>query len=79
MELFKNQILNITKGNYTKDQLVTILQLCASELEIDTISEMARKENKSPQGVNISKLYKKIMIGKQKFAVKGLSDKGLPF
>jgi hypothetical protein len=69
----------LQKNKVSPNEYLEILQLCASELEIDTISEMARKENKSPQGINISNKYFKVFIGKQKFAVKGLSDKGLPF
>lgn len=79
MEIFKNQILNIEDGKLTKDQLVSILVLTASKLEINTISEMARNEGKTPRGIRISNQYKKIMIGKQKFAVKGVIQDGLPF
>ena len=62
-----------------KNTIVSILILCASDLEINTISEMARKENKTPRGILISNQYKKIMIGKQKFAIKGLTTSNLPF
>jgi len=79
MELFKNQLLSISTGEYTKDELVSILILCASELDINTVSEMARKENKTPRGINISNQYRKIMIGKQKFVVRGLSNNNMPF
>jgi len=79
MEEFKNQLLAISEGKYTKEQLVSILVLCASELEIDTISETARKENKTPRGILISNNYRKIKMGKQMFAVIGLCDDNLPF
>lgn len=79
MEHLKNQVLSISSGEYTKEQLVSILILCVSELEIYTISEMARKESKTPRGISISNRYRKIMISKQKFAIKGLSDDNIPF
>jgi len=73
-------LLSIINKDFKENELVTILELLVSELDIDTISEMARKENKSPNGINISKCYRKIKIGKQKFAVKGLRDSSvLPF
>ena len=69
----------LQKNKVSPNEYLEILQLCANELEIDTISETARKEGKSPQGINVSKQYKKINIGKQKFAIKGLKSDNLPF
>jgi len=60
----------IIKKQFSANDLVTILELININLDIDTISEMARKENKSPNGIKISKRYKKIKIGKQLFAIK---------
>lgn len=79
MERFTNQLLTIERGEYTKDQLVSILVLVAQKLEINTISETARIENKTPRGILISRRYRKINIGKQKFVVRGLSEDELPF
>lgn len=79
MESFRNQIINISNGKYTQEQLVSILLLCVSELDINTVSEIARQENKTPKGVRESKNYRKIMIGKQKLVVNGLKETGLPF
>jgi hypothetical protein len=79
MEDIKNQILSISKGEYSKEQLVSILILCTSELEIYTISEMARKENKTPRGIRISNQYRKVKIGKQLFAIKGLKNNNFPW
>jgi hypothetical protein len=79
MELFKNQLLNISQGKYTKEQLVSILLLTVSELELYTISEMARRECKTPSGIRNSKRYKKIEIGSQLFAIKGLKEDSMPF
>ena len=41
-------LLSIANKDFKENELVTILELVVSELDIDTISEMARKENKSP-------------------------------
>ena len=56
--MYKETIINISE-NFTKEQLVSILILTTSVLDIDTISEMARKENKTPRGIKISNKYKK--------------------
>jgi len=79
MNNFRNQLLSIENDTYTQIQLVQILELAASKLEINTISEMARMEGKSPNGIKNSKAYLKIKIGKQSFAVKGVRDNNLPF
>ena len=59
--------------------LVSILELCANSINIDTISGMARKENKTPTGIRKSKQYRKVKIGDALLAVKGLEDNNLPF
>lgn len=79
MEEFKNQVISISNGKYSKEQLVSILLLCANELDINTISEIARKEKKTPRGILISNRYRKIKIGIQTFVIKGLKDNNLPF
>jgi hypothetical protein len=38
MGTFKNQVLNISSSKLTLEQLVSIMILCAGELDIDTIS-----------------------------------------
>jgi len=79
MDSFKEMIINLDSEKYTKNQLVSILILVSSKLEINTISEMARVEGKTPRGITISNQYKKIKIGKQSFVIKGIKDDGLPF
>jgi DNA-binding CsgD family transcriptional regulator len=59
--------------------LVTVLELSAELSGVDTISEIARRNKISPNGVKSSKRYRKIKIGKQMMAVKGIRDLGLPF
>ena len=60
-------------------ELVTILELTKDKLNINTISEMARQENKSPNGIRVSNKYRKIKIGKQIMVVKGVDNSNLPF
>ena len=59
--------------------LVSIMLLSSQLIDIDTVSEMARKEGKTRRGIETSNKYRKVMIGKQKFAIKGLDENGLPF
>ena len=79
MNTFKEAILAINNNEFSICELVTILELTTHKLNIETISEMARKENKSPNGILKSKQYKKILISKQKFAIKGVKEDDLPF
>ena len=62
-----------------KEDLVSILVLCSQMVDVDTISEMARKENKTPRGIKISNKYRKIQIGKQTLVIKGIDDTSMPF
>ena len=62
-----------------QNKLVSILELCVNPLNIDTISETARKENKTPRGIRVSNQYKKVQIGKATLAVTGLKENNLPF
>ncbi len=79
MNHFKDIICSISDKNYTKEQLVSILLLCVDGLDINTVSEMARQEGKTPRGIRESGKYRKIMIGKQKLAINGLKQSSLPF
>jgi hypothetical protein len=79
MNTFKETILSINSGQFTKKQMVLILELVVSSVEIDTLSEMERKEPMSRNGIIKSPKYKKIYIGKQRFAIKGVCDDKLPF
>lgn len=75
----KEITLSLINQDFDIGQLVTILELTADKLDILTISRMARKEGKSPNGINVSSCYRKINIGGQKMAIKGLRDNNLPF
>ncbi len=75
----KNIVLALENNELSDVDLVIILELVSHKLEINTISEMARIEGKSPNGIRTSKRYRKLKIGKQLFAIKGLNDVSLPF
>jgi hypothetical protein len=74
MEITRNQILNYINNCENKHELLTYLELSADKLEINTISEMARLENKSPNGIRESNNYYKVRLGKQLMCFKGLKD-----
>ena len=59
----KYQILNEINEIEDLKSLVAILELTTNKLCIFTISEMARHENKSPNGIRKSNAYLKINIG----------------
>ena len=75
----KDMILSIINGKFNTRELVTILELTVNELDILTVSKMARKESKSPNGIKNSNSYYKTVIGGQKMAIKGVKDNNLPF
>jgi hypothetical protein len=51
MNKYKETVLLIDSDEFNKTQLVSILELLVFKLEIDTISGMAKSENKSPRGI----------------------------
>jgi len=75
----KYQILNEINEIEDLKSLVAILELTTNKLCIFTISEMARHENKSPNGIRKSNQYLKINIGGQLMAIKGIRHNNLPF
>tara|TARA_R110002020_G_scaffold65330_7_gene172610 strand:+ start:1055 stop:1294 length:240 start_codon:yes stop_codon:yes gene_type:complete len=75
----KYQILNQINEIEDVKSLVAILELTTNKLCIFTISEMARHENKSPNGIRKSNAYLKINIGGQLMAIKGIRHNNLPF
>jgi hypothetical protein len=79
MIALKNIALALDNDSFDLLELVTILELTKDKLNINTISEMARQENKSPNGIRVSNKYRKIKIGKQIMVVKGVDNSNLPF
>ena len=72
-------LLSIENEEFTDSELVSILVLIESKINIDTISGMSRSENKTPRGIRISNQYLKVKIGSQLMVVKGLRENNLPF
>ena len=70
LEKFKQTLLCIDSGEFDAEMQVSILELIAERIGLNTISEMARIEGKTPRGITISNQYKKIKIGKQKLCFK---------
>ena len=79
MNTLNECLLLIDSNKLNIENRVTILEVLLNTIDIDTVSGMARKENKSPNGVRESNRYRKIMIGKQKMVIKGVNDSKLPF
>jgi len=79
IELTVGKILKEINEITDLNMLVSILEVAAHKLEINTISEMARLEGKSPNGIRQSKNYRKINVGKQVMVIKGLRDSDMPF
>ena len=79
MKNLANTMRLIESGEFSLESLVSILLLIESSIQIDTVSGMARKENKTPRGIRTSNQYRKIRIGGQLMAVKGLEENNLPF
>lgn len=79
MDDFKETLISIDSGKFNLSELVSILELTLNKIDIDTVSGMARKENKTPRGILISSKYRKMMIGCQKMVIKGIEDNKLPF
>ena len=67
-------LLAIDQTELSSYDLISILELTADKLNIDTVSGMAEKENKTPRGIRTSNCYRKITIGRAKLAVKGVRD-----
>lgn len=61
----KDLKLAVINSKISQGHMVTILLLLANELQVYTISEMARRENKTPQGIRKSNKYDKFVIGGQ--------------
>jgi len=57
--------LAVINSEISQGDMVIILLLLANKLQVYTISEMARKENKTPQGIRKSNKYDKFVIGGQ--------------
>lgn len=79
MDKFKETLILIENNKFTLSELVSILVLIVSKININTISGMARNEGKTPRGIKISNRYRKELIGEQLMCIKGIEESKLPF
>ena len=79
LDKLKEAMLLINSDELDINQLLIILELTVSKLDINTVSETARIEGKSPNGIDGSNQYRKIHIGKQKMVIKGVNHIDMPF
>jgi len=74
MEITNNQVVKHLSKSKDLSFKVSLLEYLAEDIGIDTISETARKEGKTPRGILISNKYKKINVGKQLMAIVGMRN-----
>ena len=79
MENYTNIAKSIHERELTAKQIVLLIQLLSTKIDINTISGMARSENKTPRGIKTSDNYYKLKIGCANLCVKGLKNNNLPF
>lgn len=81
MKDFKNILLSVVDSELSASEVVTILEILCTKIDINSISGMARGEGKTPRGIKISNNYRKFSIGDSLLCVKGLKDisDNLPF
>ena len=74
----KDIVISIDSTELSAKEIVLLIELLSNKIDINTISEMARQENKTPRGIRISNKHRKLNIGKQLLCVKGVTDNNLP-
>ena len=79
MDYYKQTLILIDSNKFVLEEMVQLFELLENKLEIDTVSGMARSENKSHNGIKKSNRYYKTKVGGQTMVVKGLGDSKLPF
>jgi hypothetical protein len=79
MKNFTNILKSIHQSDLTLKEVSILIELLCTKIDINTISGMARSENKTPRGIKISNNYKKIKIGDSVLCIKGVKNNNLPF
>ena len=81
MENFNNILLVLQKDDLRANQVLALIEILCTKIDINSISGMARSENKTPRGIRISSNYRKFNIRDAVLCVKGLKDidSNLPF
>tara|TARA_R110002020_G_scaffold449096_1_gene662064 strand:+ start:292 stop:480 length:189 start_codon:yes stop_codon:yes gene_type:complete len=62
MKDFKNIVLAVVDSELDTNEVVSLIEILCTKIDINTISGMARSENKTPRGIRISNNYRKINI-----------------
>jgi hypothetical protein len=79
MSKLANILIAIDQDDLTTSELVSVLEMVCTKIDINTISGMARSEGKTPRGIKISNQYRKVEIGCQLMAINGAKEDSLPF
>lgn len=81
MENFNNMLISLQNSDLEANQVLVLIETLCTKIDINSISGMARSENKTPRGIRISSNYRKFNIGDAALCVKGLKDldSNLPF
>lgn len=79
MNKLAKTLVFIENDGFSASELLSLFEFISTKIDIDTISGMARKENKTPRGIKTSNQYRKIKIGCQTMAIKGIKHTNLPF
>ena len=78
--IVRNEILlAINNDELKEEELVSIFELIVFKLGITTISDQAKKDNKTYRGILMSNCYKKIDVAGKTFVVPGIRDDKMPF
>ena len=65
----KEILLKIDSSELSTIDLISIFEISASKMNINSIQGMAGSENKTYRGIKISKKYRKILIGTARLVV----------
>lgn len=79
MKSFANIAKSIHESDLTAKEVVLLIELLCTKIDINTISGMARSEHKTHRGIKTSDNYKKIKIGDAYLCIKGVENDKLPF
>lgn len=79
MKNYKNILLSLHNTELTPKDYLSLLDFICTKIDINTISGMARSENKTPRGIKVSNQYQKINIGDARLCIKGIEKDKLPF
>lgn len=71
-------LLAIQNDEFSKRDLVSIIELAADKVGLTTFKDLADREGKTTQGIRMSNAYRKVKLGAATLVVSGLRDVDLP-